>query len=33
MRKIFLFLLVFTAVVAEVQAKGNVEVLDLGRFI
>ena len=32
MRKIFLFLLAFTSVVAGAQTKGNFEVLDLGSF-
>ena len=32
MKKIFLLLLVFVAVVAEAQTKGNFEVLDLGSF-
>ena len=32
MRKVFLFLLTFVAMVAEAQTKGNFEVLDLGSF-
>lgn len=32
MKKMFLFLLAFVAIVAEAQTKGNFEVLDLGSF-
>lgn len=32
MKKVFLFLLAFVAMVAEAQTKGNFEVLDLGSF-
>lgn len=32
MKKVFLFLLTFVAMVAEAQTKGNFEVLDLGSF-